>query len=60
MPSTYESQRLRQEVDRHTFARREAALKRLEKLRSILNEQQIAAAGGLEDPAAPQKLELPF
>ena len=56
----YRSQRLRQEVDRHTFARREAALKRLEKLRSILNEQQIAAAGGLEDPAAPQKLELPF
>jgi hypothetical protein len=56
----YRSQRLRQEVDRHTFARREAALKRLEKLRSILNEQQIAAAGGLEDPAAPQTLELPF
>ncbi|MDG1838778.1 MAG: hypothetical protein P8I91_08255 [Phycisphaerales bacterium] len=56
----YRSQRLRQEVDRHTFARREAALKRLEKLRAILNEQQIAAAGGLEDPAAPQTLELPF
>ena len=56
----YRSQRLRQEVDRHTFARREAALKRLEKLRALLNEQQIAAAGGLEDPAAPQTLELPF
>lgn len=56
----YESQRLRQEVERHTFSRREAALKRLEKLRSLLNEQQIAAAGGLQDPAAPQTLELPF
>ena len=56
----YEAQRLRQEVDRHTFARREAALKRLEQLRGILDEQQLAEAGGLTDPAAPQSMALPF
>jgi len=56
----YDAQRIRQEVDRHTFARREAALKQLEKLRGILSEQQLAEVNQLPDPAAPRTMALPF
>jgi hypothetical protein len=56
----FQGQQIKQEIDRHIFTRREEALKRLERLRSILTEQQLAAAGGLTDPAAPQTLALPY
>ncbi|MDP6987567.1 MAG: hypothetical protein QGG74_05940 [Phycisphaerales bacterium] len=56
----YEAQQIKQEIDRHIFARREAGLKRLEQLRTILTDQQLAAAAGLADPAPPQTLALPF
>ncbi len=56
----FQAQQIKQEIDRHIFARREAALKRLERLRGILTEQQLAAAGGLTDPLAPQTLALPY
>lgn len=56
----FEAQQIKQEIDRHLFARREAALKRLEHLRSTLTEQQLAAAGGLTDPVAPRTLAMPF
>ncbi len=56
----FEGQRIRQEVDRHTFARREAALKRIEHLRTILNHVQLTAADGLADPPEAQGLAMPF
>lgn len=56
----YAVQRLRQELDRMTFARRETALKRLQSLRSVLTEAQLARAKGLLDPMQPQQLALPF
>ena len=56
----FQSQRLRQKADRHTFTRREAALKRLEALRQALSEAQLAAVNGLEDPPQRQQIALPF
>ncbi|MDP7029201.1 MAG: hypothetical protein QF733_03170 [Phycisphaerales bacterium] len=56
----FEGQRIRQEIDRRTFSRREAALKRIEQLRTLLSQQQLAAADGLADPPEPQTLAMPF
>jgi len=56
----FAGQQIRQEVDRQTFSRREAALKRIEQLRAILNQQQLAAAEGLADPPEHQGLAMPF
>jgi hypothetical protein len=56
----FSAQRIRQEVEQQTFARREAALKRLEQVRNLLTESQLAAVQGLPDPAAPRTAGVPF
>jgi len=56
----FAAQRIRQDIQQQMFARREAALKRLESVRGLLTEKQLAAAGGLPDPAAPRTAEVPF
>lgn len=56
----YASQRTRQELDSMAFSRRETAVKRLESLRSVLSEAQLARASGLQDPAEPRQLAFPF
>ena len=43
-------QQSRQELDRKKFARREAALKRLAALRSMLSAEQLGQLNGLQDP----------
>ncbi len=55
-----EGQRVRQTVDNKSFARREAALKRIEKLRKVLTDTQLSSAGGLPDPPKGRKMSLPF
>ena len=56
----FQSQQARQEVDRIAFARREAALKRLEKLREILNSAQLVMLNHLPDPETAPTERLPF
>ena len=56
----FQAQRVRQKADRHTFARREAGLKRLEQLRNVLNEQQLARTEGLPDPPKQTRVAFPF
>ncbi len=56
----FRMQEVRSGIDRITFARREAAIKHLERLRTILTKPQLASADGLPDPAEPHKLALPF
>jgi len=56
----FQAQRVRQKADRHTFARREAGLKRLEQLRNVLNEQQLARTEGLPDPPEQTRVAFPF
>ena len=55
-----EGQRVRQTVDTKSFARREAALKRAEKLRKVLTDTQLSNAGGLPDPPKGRQMSLPF
>ncbi len=56
----FAAQRVRQNIQQQAFARRESALKRLEQVRSLLTEEQLAVAAGLPDPAAPRTAGVPF
>ena len=51
-----DEQRMLHQIDEHLFQRQEAALKRLERLRSVLTQAQRAQAGGLADPPSPAKI----
>ncbi len=54
-----DEQRMLHQIDEHLFQRQEAALKRLERLRTVLTQAQRAQAGGLADPPSPAKIS-PF